>query len=743
MAATVGKYVLKGLDDAAEWISNIKFGKNADLATENDRVLVMDLDGLQRQLSYSRRGQEQLIEPGGIIGGSTDAAKSQKYANFVEFAESTDQPIHMPVVRADKEGMLYLEDGSVTLAAMRDAGLTEIPVMVNKADTRDIPGHMLSTEGMYALSSKDIPVTAPAKYKPKTLTPQQQKQFNDQVEAGRPAHTAKSIVLGEMPMDQASREARRIEQGILNRGYHRGSPDIKNIEPGQDGFFMAEDPLVSASYPGRGGPTSTYELRYDDSNMLGMNAFGRKWNQLAEDRNLDDVIINDFPVYTPDGQELKLHSEMGSGVPYTGTSVEDTNDLAMLARGMNASGVMIDNVHDLGGNFQGTKNVFGEMNKNLLPSHKNIFDARWADFLQEYDREGGTNIVSATGRGIRSAIGAAYDKRNKALPNILGGGTAVAIGLGASDSEAGIPDAAAKAVNKAINVRVDKKAGIDYADEILSGNKTFETRNTDSLRPYVGQRVGIARTGAGEAKALGSAEIGEPIVVDEATFRTMQNQHLVPPGTDFDIAPGGTKYLYPVSNPERFDTPKDVGKGIVARKILGGGAATAFGLGASDSSQAAVERLNAIMEGRMSPTNRSRSAQAQKTITGEFPVTPTQEVVYRTMSDNFDPNPDVGSITGVPMNPVSQAAGNVGFALQGFGDRAAAAGPLGWMVGTAIKDLGEISQRAAYGESKATDPAMAVLDILALTPGAYMSQGMRTAMSDKDVGSMIFRELLK
>jgi len=95
------------------------------------------------------------------------------------------------------------------------------------------------------------------------------------------------------------------------------------------------------------------------------------------------------------------------------------------------------------------------------------------------------------------------------------------------------------------------------------------------------------------------------------------------------------------------------------------------------------------------------------------------------------------------MNPVSQAAGNVGFALQGFGDRAASAGPLGWMAGTAIKDLGEISKRAAYGESKATDPAMAVLDILALTPGAYMSQGMRTAMSDKDVGSMIFRELLK
>ena len=123
-------------------------------------------------------------------------------------------------------------------------------------------------------------------------------------------------------------------------------------------------------------------------------------------------------------------------------------------------------------------------------------------------------------------------------------------------------------VSKAINVRKDKKADIDYAEKIISGEKKFETRDTDSLRPYVGQRIGIARTGEGEAKAIGSVEIGEPIVVDEKTFRKMQAEHLVPEGTDFDIKPGGKKYLYPVSNPERFDAPKNVGRGIVSRKIL-------------------------------------------------------------------------------------------------------------------------------------------------------------------------------
>lgn len=133
----------------------------------------------------------------------------------------------------------------------------------------------------------------------------------------------------------------------------------------------------------------------------------------------------------------------------------------------------------------------------------------------------------------------------------------------------GIPGRIAKkAITKAINVRKDKKADVDYAELIMSGDKKFETRDTDSLRPYVGQRIGIAKTGDGEAKAIGSVEIGEPIEVDEKMFRELQDQHLVPQGTDFDIKPGGKKYLYPVSNPERFDAPKSVGRGIVSRKIL-------------------------------------------------------------------------------------------------------------------------------------------------------------------------------
>jgi hypothetical protein len=118
-----------------------------------------------------------------------------------------------------------------------------------------------------------------------------------------------------------------------------------------------------------------------------------------------------------------------------------------------------------------------------------------------------------------------------------------------------------------INVRYDAGSGIDYAEEIVSGRKTLETRNTDSLRPYVGQRVGIVRTGRGPSEAIGAVTIGEPISANQAEFDSARDQHLVPAGSAFDIEPGGTKFMYPMLSPEIFDQPVTVGKGIVARKL--------------------------------------------------------------------------------------------------------------------------------------------------------------------------------
>lgn len=119
-----------------------------------------------------------------------------------------------------------------------------------------------------------------------------------------------------------------------------------------------------------------------------------------------------------------------------------------------------------------------------------------------------------------------------------------------------------------INVTTDKSAGMRYADLIVDGKKQYETRDSDSLRPYVGKRVAIVRTGEGPAKAIGAVTVGEPMTANPKKFRSMQDGHLVPEGSRFDIK-GGLKYLYPMIKPERFDEEQDVGHGIVSRRLVG------------------------------------------------------------------------------------------------------------------------------------------------------------------------------
>ena len=117
-----------------------------------------------------------------------------------------------------------------------------------------------------------------------------------------------------------------------------------------------------------------------------------------------------------------------------------------------------------------------------------------------------------------------------------------------------------------INVRSD--GDIDYAGLIINGKKKYESRQTDSLRPYVGKTVAIVRTGSGPAVAIGQVTVGEPIVVDASKFDKMRKQHLVPQGSKFDIGTDTTKYLYPMINPVRWDSERPVKqRGIVARKI--------------------------------------------------------------------------------------------------------------------------------------------------------------------------------
>jgi predicted transcriptional regulator len=124
-------------------------------------------------------------------------------------------------------------------------------------------------------------------------------------------------------------------------------------------------------------------------------------------------------------------------------------------------------------------------------------------------------------------------------------------------------------IPESIGINVNQDGENRYADKIVDGEKTLETRASDSLRPYVGKRVAIVRTGDGPAKAIGAVTIGEPIkVTTQKQFDQYRDQSLVPKDSKFDIAPGGVKYLYPLENPVRYETERDVGLGIVARKVI-------------------------------------------------------------------------------------------------------------------------------------------------------------------------------
>lgn len=107
----------------------------------------------------------------------------------------------------------------------------------------------------------------------------------------------------------------------------------------------------------------------------------------------------------------------------------------------------------------------------------------------------------------------------------------------------------------------------DFTGQILRGEKTVETRRTDSLRAYVGRRVGIVRTGVGRATLVGYATIGEPIrYADRKEFAADFGRHLVAPGSPHDCGHDG-KIGYPLLDVEATAARVIKSRGIVARRI--------------------------------------------------------------------------------------------------------------------------------------------------------------------------------
>lgn len=178
------------------------------------------------------------------------------------------------------------------------------------------------------------------------------------------------------------------------------------------------------------------------------------------------------------------------------------------------------------------------------------------------------SAFSRTSEGLRGS-GAG----NQAVAEAQPGATVTGTSFQSKNMVPGGKDLKSKSMSpsipESIGINVNQDGNNKYADKIIDGKKTLETRASDSLRPYVGKRVAIVRTGEGPAKAIGAVTIGEPIkVTTQKEFDKYRDQTLVPKDSKFDIAPGGVKYLYPLENPVRYATERDVGQGIVARKVI-------------------------------------------------------------------------------------------------------------------------------------------------------------------------------
>ena len=133
------------------------------------------------------------------------------------------------------------------------------------------------------------------------------------------------------------------------------------------------------------------------------------------------------------------------------------------------------------------------------------------------------------------------------------------------------------AITHGINVN-DKSQ--PFTDQILSGEKTVETRNSKSLHPYVGRQMGIIRTGKGKAHLVGYATVGEPVhYEDEKSFDLDFEKHRVGKDSAHYIGKAKpkkgkpaptTKWGYPFNNVSSITPVPVTSRGNVARKINNG-----------------------------------------------------------------------------------------------------------------------------------------------------------------------------
>ena len=108
-------------------------------------------------------------------------------------------------------------------------------------------------------------------------------------------------------------------------------------------------------------------------------------------------------------------------------------------------------------------------------------------------------------------------------------------------------------INKTQGIFVNENGGIRYAEAIVIGYKTVETRSKNMLSDLIGLRVAIIRTRRGKSPVVvGYADIVSSAPMNDKWLNENRDKTLIPPGSMYD-AKGWGKWCYFLENAEKCD----------------------------------------------------------------------------------------------------------------------------------------------------------------------------------------------
>ena len=334
---------------------------------------------------------------------------------------------------------------------------------------------------------------------------------------GYPESVAERIAYGELDMRPGAIAERRQDFAPnMETFYHGGAPNIGDFggknERGfnRDPAFVSNSPMIANTYvtqPGAGTSSrqgQIYPLAVDTRDFMYTSARGQNWEDMrglnVYDPNQNFYVVKDgTPFYSKRDRSF------------------DTDQLAELALGEEAPGIIIDDVVDIGPNFRAAKKAY-RGNKDL-----------YQDFL---NLERGNKVMAVNDPSrIRSLLGAAFDPEYKgsnilgerAIP-VAGAGLLAAAAMSPEEAEAGPLSAAARAAQQGFTNKQYHASMQDF-DRIVPGYEDglfFTSPNPEFASNWAGKGKLQNREGELDSydryrpqkeklyKEMGSPEFGTP-----------------------------------------------------------------------------------------------------------------------------------------------------------------------------------------------------------------------------------------